>query len=52
MQWSPAQLRLAKAQDRLNFNARVVAEIAAACDSAGELEDSLQPTTRLELADA
>jgi predicted nucleic acid-binding protein len=43
-QWSLAQLRLAKAQDKLTINAMVFAEIAIAYDSADELESFLKPT--------
>ena len=43
-EWSLAQLRLAKAQDKLTINAMVFAEIAVAYDSVEELESFLRPT--------
>ena len=42
--WSLAQLRLAKAQDKLTINAMVFAEIAMTCDSVDELDSTLKPT--------
>ncbi len=43
-EWSLAQLRLAKAQDKLTINAMVFAEIAVAYDSVDELLSFLKPT--------
>jgi predicted nucleic acid-binding protein len=43
-EWSLAQLRLAKAKDKLTINAMVFAEIAIAYDSVDELESFLRPT--------
>jgi hypothetical protein len=42
--WSLAQLRLARAQDKLTINPMVVAEIAVAYDSADALMSFLKPT--------
>ena len=42
--WSLAQLRLAKARDKLSVNAMIFAEIAVAYDSAEELNSFLEPT--------
>ena len=43
-EWSLAQLRLARAQDKLTINAMVFAEIAVAYDSVEEPESFLRPT--------
>ena len=43
-EWSLAQLRLARAQDKLTINHMVVAEIAVAYDSADALMSFLKPT--------
>ncbi len=42
--WSLAQLRAAKAQDRLTINALIYAEIAVAYESVLELDSFLKPT--------
>ena len=42
--WSLAQLRSAKARDRLSINPLIYAEIAVAYESVAELDSFLQPT--------
>ena len=43
-EWSLAQLRLARAQDKLTINAMVLAEIAVAYESVDALQSFLKPT--------
>ena len=42
--WSLAQLRAAKARDRLSINPLIYAEIAVAYESAADLDSFLKPT--------